>query len=50
MQEAEVRQIRQSVNRNAPFGSVAWSAVTAELLGLDASLRPIVRLQKLVEM
>ena len=27
----------------------AWSAVTADLLGLDASLRPIGRPQKLVE-
>lgn len=49
MSEAEVQQIRQSVNRNAPFGSAAWSAVTAARLGLDASLRPIGRPQKLVE-
>ena len=49
MQEAEVQQIRHSVKRNAPFGSAAWSAVTAELLGLDASLRPIGQPQKLVE-
>jgi hypothetical protein len=49
MEELEVQRIRQSVNRNAPFGSEAWTAVTAELLGLDASLRPIGRPQKLVE-
>ena len=49
MDETDVQRIRQSVNRNAPFGSAAWSAVTADLLGLDASLRPIGRPQKLVE-
>jgi len=49
MEELEVQRIRQSVNRNAPFGSETWTAVTAELLGLDASLRPIGRPQKLVE-
>jgi putative transposase len=49
MTDTEMQRIRQSVNRNAPFGSEAWTAVTAELLGLDASLRPIGRPQKLVE-
>lgn len=49
MPEAEVQQIRQSVNRGAPFGSAAWATVTAWLLGLDASLRPIGRPEKLVE-
>jgi hypothetical protein len=49
MTEAEVHQIRQSVNRGAPFGSAARTTVTASLLGLDASLRPIGRPQKLVE-
>jgi putative transposase len=49
MEEIEVRRIRQSVNRNAPFGSEAWTAVTAERLGLAASLRPIGRPQKPVE-
>ena len=49
MEETGVQRIRQSVNRNAPFGSDAWTAVTAERLGLDASLRPIGRPQKLVE-
>lgn len=49
MEETEVQRIRQSVNRSAPFGSAAWTAVTAALLGLDASLRPIGRPQKLVE-
>lgn len=50
MTDAEVHQIRQSVNRGAPFGSASWTTVTASLLGLDASLRPIGRPQKLVEM
>jgi putative transposase len=49
MTDTEVQRIRQSVHRNAPFGSEAWTAVTAELLGLDASLRPIGRPQKRVE-
>lgn len=49
MREAAVQQIRQSVNRGAPFGSAAWATVTASLLGLDTSLRPIGWPQKLVE-
>ena len=49
MEERDVQRIRRSVNRNAPVGSDVWTAVTAELLGLDASLRPIGRPQKLVE-
>lgn len=49
MTETEVQRVRQSVNRNAPFGSQGWVAMTAALLGLDASLRPIGRPQKLVE-
>ena len=50
LEQTEVQRIRQSVNRGAPFGSEGWTAVTAVLLGLDASLRPIGRPQKLVEM
>jgi putative transposase len=49
LHETEVQQIRQSVNRGAPFGSAAWTVVTAALLGLNASLRPIGRPSKLVE-
>ena len=49
MTEAEVQQIRESVNRGAPFGSKPWTPVTATRLGLEASLRPIGRPQKLVE-
>ena len=43
MTEAAVQQIRQSVTRGAPFGSEGWASMTAALLGLDASLRPIGR-------
>ena len=49
LEEMEVQRVRQSVKRNAPFGSETWTVVTAALLGLDASLRPIGRPQKLVE-
>ena len=49
MTDTEVQRIRPSVNLNVPFGSDVWTAVTAERLGLDASLRPIGRPQKLVD-
>jgi putative transposase len=49
VEETEIQRIRQSVKRGAPFGSDAWTTVTAALLGLDASLRPIGRPAKLVE-
>jgi putative transposase len=47
--ETDLHRIRQSVNRGAPFGSATWTAVTAAVLGLEASLRPIGRPPKLVE-
>lgn len=47
--ETAVQRIRQSVNRGAPFGSEGWMTRTTALLGLGASLRPIGRLQKMVE-
>lgn len=47
--DTEVQRIRQIVNRSTPFGSETWTAVTAPLLGLDASLRPIGRPPKLME-
>ncbi len=50
VEESEVQRIRQSVNRGAPFGSEGWITSTGARLGLDASLRPIGRLQKLGEM
>ena len=49
MTEVEVEQIRQSVNRGAPFGSTSWTTRTASLMGLDASLRPIGRPPKPAE-
>ena len=48
--KTEMQRIRQSINRGAPFGSEGWMTETAARLGLEASLRPIGRLQKLVEM
>lgn len=50
MDETDIQRIRQSVNRGALFGSDTWTAITAALLGLEASLRPLGRPQKLVEM
>lgn len=44
--EMEIQRIRQSVNRGAPFGSEPWTALTAALLGLEASLRPLGRPRK----
>lgn len=46
MEDTDVRRIRQSVNRGAPFGSESWSVGTAAVLGLEASLRPIGRPHK----
>ena len=37
---AELASLRQSVNRNTPFGAPAWVMRTAARLGLEASLRP----------
>ena len=50
MMDTEMQRIRQSVKRDAPFGSETWATVAAALMELDASLRPIARPQKLVEM
>lgn len=44
-----VHQLRQGLHRDAPFESAAWMIVTAALLGLEASLRPMRRRQKLAE-
>ncbi|WP_010583945.1 transposase [Schlesneria paludicola] len=38
--DAELTAIRQSVERGTPFGDADWNRVTAEQLGLEASLRP----------
>jgi len=46
MEETAVCRIRQSVNRGAPYGSETWVGITAALMSLDASLRPLGRPQK----
>ena len=38
--EAELKRLRQSVNRGTPFGAESWALETAKRLGLQASLRP----------
>ena len=38
--EAEVKRLRESVQRGRPFGQEAWLTKTAAELGLEASLRP----------
>jgi putative transposase len=38
--EAELEAVRRAVARNSPFGSDEWSKLTAETLGLQATLRP----------
>jgi len=38
--ERELKAIRQSVERGQPFGSPAWQATTAHLLGLQTTFRP----------
>jgi putative transposase len=47
LEEAEVQQVRQSVNRGTPYGSCAWVERVARSLGLEASLRPLGRPRKL---
>ena len=38
--EAELAAIRKSVQRGQPFGNEKWTHKTAELLGLQSTLRP----------
>jgi putative transposase len=38
--DAELEAVRRAVVRNSPFGSPAWSVMTADKLGLQATLRP----------
>jgi putative transposase len=40
MTDAELERIRECVRRDRPFGSAAWTTVTAQVLGLEYSLRP----------
>ena len=39
--DAGVHQLRQSLYRDAPFEPAAWMIVTAALLGLEVSIRPM---------
>lgn len=43
MTEADLRAIRTSVNRGAPFGDPNWQKQTAARLGIESALRPIGR-------
>jgi putative transposase len=36
----ELEAVRRSVVRGSPFGSAAWQALTAQRMGLEATLRP----------
>ena len=47
--EAELKALRQSVNRGSPFGSEPWVAQTAEEMGLKSTLRPRGRPRKAVD-
>jgi hypothetical protein len=47
--DAGVHQLRQGLHRDARSGSAAWIIVTAALLGLEVSIRPMRSRQKLVE-
>jgi len=38
--DAELAQVRQSVQRGTPFGTARWAKQTAARLGLQATLRP----------
>ena len=38
--EAELKAMRESVNRDRPFGSESWQKRTAKRLGLEHTLRP----------
>ena len=47
--EAEVKRLRQCLQRGRPFGEPAWQQQTAQRLGLESSLRPRGRPKKIVE-
>ena len=47
--EAELEQLRRSVNRGAPYGSADWVQRIATQLGLEASVRPRGRPKKQAE-
>ncbi|WP_397568351.1 hypothetical protein [Schlesneria sp. T3-172] len=43
--EAELKALRQSVERGTPFGGVDWQVEAAGRLGLESSLPPLGRLR-----
>jgi putative transposase len=47
--EAELKSLRESVNRGAPFGSDRWRTATAKRLGLEFTLNPRGRPRKTPE-
>ena len=47
--EAELEALRQSVQRNQPFGSAHWTQRTAKRLGLEHTLRPRGRPRKVAK-
>jgi hypothetical protein len=47
--EAQLMQVRQSVERDRPLGSEAWMKKMAAKLGLEQSLRPRGRPRKPME-
>jgi putative transposase len=47
---AELQEVRQSVNRETPYGSPTWATRMATELGLRASLRPRGSPRKEIEM
>jgi len=44
--EGELKALRDSIARGAPFGSATWAKRTAKRLGLESSLRPRKKPQK----
>jgi len=38
--ERELERLRQSVNRQSPYGQVEWQSKVAQELGLESTLRP----------
>lgn len=45
--DSQIEQIRTSVNRGTPYGSLGWVERVARKLGLEASLHPLGRPRKL---
>lgn len=44
--EKELERLRQSVNRQSPYGQTEWQIKVAQELGLESTLRPRGRLKK----